>query len=317
VIVNKVREDTRWNQAVDEMSGFMTKSVCAAPICSREGLVLGVVEMVNKKEDGGFVEKDVQLLKAFASFAAVALENSRLREVVSGQAELQKYISEDERSRFTIPDRLKLKSDEKNEASALTFFAISWKGIPEIRLFFFLFSKFGLLEMFKITSEMFFGYLMELRNRYNDVPYHNFIHAGDVTQYLAYELSTAKMDRFLTSIEIYGLLVAATAHDANHDGFNNVYNVKSETPLGILFKDQSVMETHHCSQLMEVLGKEEFNLLHTFDPTDYRKVWTLMIQVILSTDMAHHFRLVKTLTEVLDGDMEMVLIWRTQSTGFL
>jgi hypothetical protein len=110
------------------------------------------------------------------------------------------------------------------------------------------------------------------------------------------------MTSVLTSLEIFSMLVAATAHDTNHDGFNNIYNVKAETPLGILFKDQSVMETHHCTQLIEVLSKEEFNLLAALSPTDNKKVWTLMIKLILATDMAHHFRLVKQMTGLLDGE---------------
>jgi hypothetical protein len=36
-----------------------------------------------------------------------------------------------------------------------------------------------------------------------------------------------------------GLLISAACHDANHDGFTNVYNGKAETQLGILFKNQN------------------------------------------------------------------------------
>jgi hypothetical protein len=51
------------------------------------------------------------------------------------------------------------------------------------------------------------------------------------------------MNAFLTQHKIFAILITATGHNINHDSFNNVYNVKAETPLGILFKDQSVMET--------------------------------------------------------------------------
>jgi hypothetical protein len=114
-------------------------------------------------------------------------------------------------------------------------------------------------------------------------------------------MQMANMNVILTQLEIFAILIAATGHDANHDGFNNVYNVKAETPLGILFKDQSVMETHHCSQLIEVLSKDEFNLLQELSPSESRKVWTLMMKLILATDMAHHFRLVREVTCLLDG----------------
>jgi GAF domain-containing protein len=305
LIVNDAYTDHRFNKEVDLGSGFKTRSLCVAPVMSSNGSVLGVVEMVNKAEDaGGFNETDMQMLKSFATFASVSLENSRLKDLAGsgfGQSEMPRYISEAERTAFKTPTKLRLSSEKQQEASSLAFFAIDWRGMPEIKLFFFLFSKFQLLESFKVPNEMFFRYLMELRSRYNDVPYHNWIHAGDVTEFLSYELTTAQLTDVFSSLEIFGMLVAATAHDANHDGFNNIYNVKAETPLGILFKDQSVMETHHCTQLIEVLTKEDYNLLHALAPIENRKVWAQMIKLILATDMAHHFRLVKQLGEVLDG----------------
>jgi hypothetical protein len=62
------------------------------------------------------------------------------------------------------------------------------------------------------------------------------------------------------------------------------------------------METHHCTELISILTKEEFNLMHGLSATDSKKMWTLMIRLILATDMAHHFRLVKTLNELVDGE---------------
>jgi GAF domain-containing protein len=308
VIVNNAYDDPRFNRSVDIGTGFQTNSLCVAPVVSSSGAILGVCEMINKsrqEDDGMFNEKDMKLLQSFATFASVSLENSRLKDLANygmTDSELPKYISDQERFQRKIPLKLQLPPEKQQEASSLNFFAISWRGIPEIQLFFYLFQKFNLFETYRISSEMFFRYLFELRSRYNDVPYHNWIHAGDVTEYLSYELELANLTSVLTSLEIFAMLVAATAHDTNHDGFNNIYNVKAETPLGILFKDQSVMETHHCTQLIEVLSKEEFNLLAVLPPVDNKKAWTLMIRLILATDMAHHFRLVKQMTELLDGE---------------
>jgi GAF domain-containing protein len=305
MIVNNVYDDARFNRSIDLNSGFVTKSLCVSPIISSTGSLLGVCEMVNKaEEEGGFNENDMKLLKSFTTFASVSLENSRLKDLANSgtsYSELPKYIADIERSTYTTPIKLMLLAEKQREALSLSFYALDWRGIPEIQLFFFLFQKFGIFDSFKITNELFFRYLLELRNRYNDVPYHNWIHAGDVTQYVCYEMQLGNMNAFLTRHEIFAILIAATGHDMNHDGFNNVYNVKAETPLGILFKDQSVMETHHCSQLINVLSKDEFNLLHELSPSESRKVWTLMIKLILATDMAHHFRLVREVTSFLDG----------------
>jgi len=101
------------------------------------------------------------------------------------------------------------------------------------------------------------------------------------------------MDEKLSKFELFGLLISSICHDANHDGFTNVFNEKAETPLGILFKNQSVMETHHCSVTIGVISKSETNLFHKLDPNEFKSMWNLIIQLILITDMAKHFNFLK------------------------
>ena len=64
----------------------------------------------------------------------------------------------------------------------------------------------------------------------------------------------------MPKFDLLALLTSAVCHDANHDGFTNVYNVKAERPLGILFKNQSVMETHHCEMAIQILTKEVLDI---------------------------------------------------------
>jgi hypothetical protein len=101
-------------------------------------------------------------------------------------------------------------------------------------------------------------------------------------------LKTTGFDEALPRLELLAFIVAAICHDANHDGFNNVYNVRAETPLGILFKNQSVMETHHCSVAIRVLAMEDCNIFDTLDPAETVEIWNCIIRLILTTDMAKH-----------------------------
>lgn len=96
------------------------------------------------------------------------------------------------------------------------------------------------------------------------------------------------------------LLVAAICHDTGHDGFNNIYNVKAQTPLGILYKDTSVMESHHCEHAIEILSADETNVFNSFHEDQMASVWNLLVQLILATDMAFHFSLLKQSKEMLD-----------------
>ncbi len=75
-IINVAREDPRWSPAIDEQSGFVTRSILAVPMLIK-GRLVGVLEAINKR-DGDFSDADLRAFEAFASQAAVALENARL-----------------------------------------------------------------------------------------------------------------------------------------------------------------------------------------------------------------------------------------------
>lgn len=75
-IINEVQKDPRWSAAMDHQSGFTTRSILAVPIVLK-GRLLGVVEAINKN-GGVFDEADRAAFDAFASQAAVAIDNARL-----------------------------------------------------------------------------------------------------------------------------------------------------------------------------------------------------------------------------------------------
>ena len=302
LIVNDCYHDPRFNKMIDYNTGFKTKSILSAAVVSSEGVVLGVTEMVNKI-DGGFTQDDQNLLESFATFAAVSLETRRLKDITergSAEIEMCKWIAENERQGYTTPVKLSLTNDQREQLFRRDFFAIEWNGIGLFKVAFGIFNEFGLMDTFHITNELFFTFLYRLRASYNEPPYHNWIHAIDVLQYFCYQLKLAKLDHFLTPIELLAICVAAMCHDAGHQGFNNVYNVNAETPLGILFKDQSVMETHHCTVAIRIISAPECNIFHALPPADVKKIWQWVIKMILATDMAHHFKLLKNANDIMD-----------------
>jgi len=79
LIVADVRKDPRHYDQVDDMTKFSTKSILAVPLIVKDK-VIGVVEVVNKLEEEGFTQKDVEVLTTMAAQAAVAIENARLFE---------------------------------------------------------------------------------------------------------------------------------------------------------------------------------------------------------------------------------------------
>ena len=77
IIENDVQKSAKWFGNTDKQTGFITRAVLAAPLLVKER-VIGVIEIINKRNGLPFAEEDRTLLMAFAGQAAVAIENARL-----------------------------------------------------------------------------------------------------------------------------------------------------------------------------------------------------------------------------------------------
>lgn len=76
IIIADAPNDPRHSKKADAKSGFVTRSLLTCPMIIK-GKVIGVVQAVNRIE-GTFEETDKNNFEAFASQAAIAIENSRL-----------------------------------------------------------------------------------------------------------------------------------------------------------------------------------------------------------------------------------------------
>ena len=76
VIENEVQRSPNWFNT-DKQTGFVSRSLLAVPLQAK-GDVIGVIEVINRRDGLPFVEDDQSLLTAFAGPAAVAIENARL-----------------------------------------------------------------------------------------------------------------------------------------------------------------------------------------------------------------------------------------------
>jgi len=69
--------DPRFSRDFDDKSGFRTRSILCVPLKSR-GRLVGVVELINKKEAQGFKEEDLEFLTMLGNMIGPALENAHL-----------------------------------------------------------------------------------------------------------------------------------------------------------------------------------------------------------------------------------------------
>ncbi len=95
LIVQNTERDPRHYSAVDRDIQFDTQSILAVPMMFKHQ-VIGVLEAVNKLDNQGFDQHDLQILSTLAAQAAIAIENARL------VSELQ-----DANTRLAELDRLK------------------------------------------------------------------------------------------------------------------------------------------------------------------------------------------------------------------
>ena len=70
-------EDPRFNRSIDADTGFVTGSVLALPVTTRDGRRLGVMQALNS-HDGTFDSDDQDRMQAFVAQAAVAIDNASL-----------------------------------------------------------------------------------------------------------------------------------------------------------------------------------------------------------------------------------------------
>ncbi|MCF8125285.1 MAG: GAF domain-containing protein [Desulfotignum sp.] len=69
--------DLRFNPAVDKQTGFFTRSILCVPVVNKNGRVIGVTQVLNKK-GGPFTGEDESRLRAFTAQISIALENAKL-----------------------------------------------------------------------------------------------------------------------------------------------------------------------------------------------------------------------------------------------
>jgi len=77
--------DPRFESEVDLRLGFRTRSLLCQPIRNKDGEIIGVLQLLNKKS-GAFTQADEAMLRAISDHVALALENAQLhRELLHKQ----------------------------------------------------------------------------------------------------------------------------------------------------------------------------------------------------------------------------------------
>ncbi|VDO47063.1 unnamed protein product [Onchocerca flexuosa] len=121
--------------------------------------------------------------------------------------------------------------------------------------------KRGLLKTFEIPSGILLNYLFHLEHHYRDNPYHNQIHAADVTQSVNVLISSPALQNVFSELEVLASIFAGAIHDVDHPGFTNHYLINTNSELAIMYNDESVLEQHHLAVAFKLLQDPNCNFI--------------------------------------------------------
>jgi len=167
-----------------------------------------------------------------------------------------------------------------------------------------LLSRYDLLERFDIQTGVMVSFCERLEQGYEIFgnPYHNSKHAADVTQTIHFLIQHTGMLHWLTELEIFAMLVAAAAHDFEHTGTTNDFHINTKSELALLYNDKSPLENHHASALFAVMQSDGCNILAGLSRTEYYEFRSLVVDMILCTDMKRHFDQISAMRTMLHGN---------------
>ncbi|CAO3590012.1 unnamed protein product [Absidia cylindrospora] len=176
------------------------------------------------------------------------------------------------------------------------------------------------LKHISMSDDELYDFLFDVANMYRSSnPYHNFLHAVDVMQatyYFLCQISViapmdphaspslsphtsrgrytwlgdhVSMDDLFSSFDVLALILASIGHDVGHPGVNNMFMIRTATPLALMYSDRSVLESFHAMAFFNILQRHCFQPFTEWQTTaEYTRFRKIVVQSILATDMGLH-----------------------------
>lgn len=103
----------------------------------------------------------------------------------------------------------------------------------------------------------------EVEGRYRPNPYHNAMHAADVTQSAVCMLEFDNLSEHMSDLELLCIIIACCIHDVGHYGVNNDFLVKTQHEWALIYNDTSVNENMHVRIAFEILQEPHCNIFES------------------------------------------------------
>jgi hypothetical protein len=155
-----------------------------------------------------------------------------------------------------------------------------------------IFNHFSFFSRFDIKEQVFLRFMWEVGYFYtrHKNPFHNFAHGINVVHSGFYLLwKYPKFANVMNEEQRFGFLISCLAHDLDHRGKTNMFEVVMKTDLALTYNDISPLEQHHAAVLFKILSVKNMNIMHAIKDEKWRQLKKEMVENILATDMKSHF----------------------------
>jgi len=167
---------------------------------------------------------------------------------------------------------------------------------PVCVLGFFLFKHYDLIKLFNIEIDCLINFLNKVEDEHcPNNPYHDSTHGADMLQAMHYFLTSENLRSRVSPIEILATLIACMFRNIGHPGVTEHFLLASKSKLSLLHNNRSCLENHAASVGMAILREDEYNILANATKTQQTAVTEIVIELILSMDLKHHFEFVSDL----------------------
>jgi cAMP-specific phosphodiesterase 4 len=158
----------------------------------------------------------------------------------------------------------------------------------------------NLIDKFHLSARTLLTYLSHVEDHYRNVPYHNHLHAADVTQSIHALLSLPALQAVFTDLEVLAVIFAGCVHDVDHPGVTNQYLINTSSELALMYNDESVLENHHLAVAFKLLQEESCDVLKPLVTKSRQRLRRMIIDLVLATDMSKHMSLLADLKTMVE-----------------
>ena len=83
----------------------------------------------------------------------------------------------------------------------------------------------------------------------------------------------------MSEFELFATVLSGAAHDLDHPGTNNMYEIQRKSKLATLYNDKSVLENYHAASFFSMVAhkKHECNFLESFTKENQMKARKIII----------------------------------------